>query len=105
MLPYGEARGSGWWETRCARCSATAVTGVVKPCPWCIDNSSASKLHQAELLLRAPEVDPYSAETGRLILGAWKDRMHRGIEAQLITREQANRAWKRACREVRNVAA
>ncbi len=103
-LPYGPRRpelGPSIVDLQCCNCGATwsGITG--EPCTWCIQGLERQQGYQAELLLRPPDVDPDNIEYATRIK-AWIARMKVGIEAGLITRQQAansfHREQKRATR-------
>jgi hypothetical protein len=93
--------GDGFYEVRCACCHASWVDAAFARCPWCEATITNLARWRAEDVLRPPEVEPedrlYDAR-----MRAWADRLAVAVEAKIVTRDEARRAWQR---EVGRVAA
>jgi hypothetical protein len=91
--------GPAIYDLRCQICEATWSGIPGDPCWWCEDALDRQRDHQATLLLTPPDVDPDDARyEGRL--DAWAERMDVGVEARLISRAQADTAWKRTLKRM-----
>lgn len=88
-------------DLKCVRCDATWYGIAGEECAYCINAYMAQLEWQATLLLRAPEVDPDDA-TWHDRMAAWVERLKRGVEAGLITDQQARNA---IAKEQRDLAA
>jgi hypothetical protein len=100
-IPCGLQRpeyGPAIQDLACNACGATWAGIVGEPCHWCQEGLERQQGYQAELLLRPPDVDPADANHDQR-MEAWVERMIVGVDAELITRQQADRAWHRATRK------
>ena len=93
--------GPEYAELRCSLCSATWAGPVFDACPWCADRLDAQRRHQVEVLLH-PELPEVADARHDGAVRAWGERLARGVEAELLTEQQARAAWRR---EVGHVAA
>ncbi len=84
-------------DVRCTTCSATWTGLVGDACGWCQTAHQLGIEHQADILLRGPDVDPADRRHAGSI-AAWSERLARGVEAGIITAEQADRARNRGAR-------
>lgn len=101
-LPCGRRRpeyGPAIQDLQCNNCGATwcGITG--EPCDWCADALERQQEHQAELLLQPPDVERDDVNYD-VRMRAWLGRMKVGVTAQLITKQQAERAFRRTQRMV-----
>lgn len=96
-LPTGPRDDDGFAPCRCARCGATtALYDRVAPftaCRWCVSAFELQLQHQAELVLAPPEIDHDDAGFAKA-LDAWAERLERAVDADVIERWQADRAWR-----------
>ena len=100
-IPCGLQRpeyGPAIQDLACNACGATWAGIAGEPCYWCQEGLERQQGYQAELLLRPPDVDPADANYDQR-MEAWVERMIVGADAELITRQQADRAWRRAIRK------
>jgi hypothetical protein len=96
-----ELDGRGWpgrtdddADLTCSACGAT-WTGVAGDlCRWCVARREHLRVYSAEMLLRPPEVD-VSDDKYEARMRAWAGRMKHAVDAELITRESAQAAWRR----------
>lgn len=93
--PTPEAPRTSEWHLACNACGATWVGIIGEPCSWCEDALERQQGYQIDLLLTPPDVDPDDGNHDNRMEG-WQDRMFIGIEAGLITEQQARTAWDRA---------
>jgi hypothetical protein len=82
---------------RCDQCSAGWVGNPGDPCWWCWRRYQSIVEETTALALTPPDVDP-DDRTYDAVMGAWVDRMAVAIEAGIITREEATRAYERGAR-------
>jgi hypothetical protein len=77
----------------CARCPAQAVRtlGMAALCGDCVERILAP------IRARVADYDP-DDRVYPAVMGAWVDRMAVAIEAGIITREEATRAYERGAR-------
>jgi len=87
----------GWAELRCDRCSASWIGPVDEPCAWCALAHRRVLEHQAEIVLRQPDIDPGDARYSTAMKG-WADRMVTAVRAGIVDRDAVDRAWRRAVR-------
>lgn len=78
-------------DLTCVRCGATWQGHVGESCAYCANQYAAQLEWQARLLLRPPEVDRDDA-TWLTRMGAWIERLKRGVADGLITDAQARHA-------------
>ena len=98
-LPCGRLRpelGAAVEDLQCVACSASWVGLAGDSCAWCRRSSEVLVRHEHNVVLQVPEA------ANEQTLTAWGDRLRRSVDAQIITRAEAEHAWHRA---VRNVAA
>ena len=100
-IPCGLQRpeyGPAIQDLACNACGATWAGIVGDPCTWCQEALERQHGYQAELLLTPPEVDrdDTNYETR---MEAWVERMIVGVDAELITQQQAENVWARATRK------
>ena len=98
MIQVGKLRpdwGPAFCDVQCIACGATAVGIVGEACWWCQRSHEIMCQHQAELVMRAPEVDPADARYDTA-MKAWAQRVANAVKAGVITRDQANAVWRRA---------
>lgn len=79
----------------CGECGATWHGYAEDECDWCAAAEERQRRWQAEMVLTAPDVDPEDIAFDGATRG-WADRLAVAVEAELITREQAERAWRRS---------
>ena len=96
--PIPGAPHTGEWHLACNACAATWVGLPGEPCDWCQEALERQQGYQADLLLQPPDVDRDDANY-ETRMEAWVERMIVGVEADLITQQQADRAWHRATRK------
>jgi hypothetical protein len=94
-LPDGTAEHD---RLRCVRCAATWHGATGETCWWCQRTDEAQRHHQAELILRAPEVDR-ADENWLPRMGAWVERLKRAVRDGIITDAQARAAVRKEDRE------
>jgi len=75
-------------DLRCVACGAGWAGLAGDPCEWCKRHREVLIDHEHDLVLQVPEVAD--------------DRLRRAVDVGIIERREAERAWRRA---VRNVAA
>jgi len=51
------------------------------------------------MLLRRPEIDPDHGEADTVMM-AWGERLQRAVTAGVLSRHEAERAWRRAVHHV-----
>lgn len=101
-MPCGQYRpelGPAIRDLECNVCGAGWAGIVGDPCGWCQRGREIQLDHQADLLLRAPDVDP-DDDLYRSRMKGWADRMIIGVTAGLITARQAETAWTRNVKAV-----
>jgi hypothetical protein len=79
--------GAGSWSTN----------GEPEWCWYCHRSYLRLIDDQIDTLLTPPDIDP-AAQGHDTVMGAWFDRLLRGVANELITREQASAAWARSRR-------
>lgn len=77
--------GAAWWPHE----------GFPDECKWCTEALENQRRWQAELVLTPPDIDPQDATFDGVMQG-WAERLAVAVEAELITRHQAETAWGRA---------
>lgn len=87
--------GHGWADLTCDTCGATWVGPVGEACGWCDMAEERQRQWQAEVLLSTELPDPEASNFADAARG-WGRRLKRAIDAELITTEQAQRAWQRS---------
>ena len=92
---YRPEYGPGVADLECGACGATWVGVVGDPCTWCEDRAENQRRWQAELVLQAPLHDRDDPRR-RAALEAWAQRLATAVQAGIIDRHEADRAWKRA---------
>jgi len=92
--PLATDYGPGWADLRCDQCGATWTGRINTACPWCDERIKWQWEEQRQLVLTLPELDP-DDRTYDAVMGAWLDRMTIAVEAGIIDREEARRAWDR----------
>lgn len=100
-MPAGPKRpeyGPGHYDLACQICEATWVGVPGDPCWWCETAAQRQIDHQIDLLLKVPDVDPDDANYDNRMRG-WVARMKVGVEAGLITKQQAESAFRRTQRK------
>ena len=78
-------------ELECTTCQAQWVGPLGDPCEWCKQHRQAMIDGQAQRLLRPPDLDAHN-ETAR---AAWLARLIVGIDAGVITKDDARLAYNR----------
>ena len=97
-LPDGLQRpeyGPGIEDLACCRCGASWAGICGDACGWCQRSFEIQREHQAELVVRAPSVDPEDMTVDARFEG-WRRRLAVAVEADLITSTKAESAWRRA---------
>jgi hypothetical protein len=84
--------GPGYGDLACVACGATWTGVIGEPCWWCETMRAAMLKHQAELVLRPPDIDPTDKRYNETMT-AWADRMVRACRAGIITRDEGQRVW------------
>ncbi len=86
--------GRGMADLACTTCDATWVGIPGEPCTWCADALEHMQQWQTEILLTPDLPDP---DDGRYTaaVGAWAQRLGRGVSAALVTTQQAIGAIQR----------
>lgn len=88
----GDMRGP---DLLCDRCGATWHGLHGEPCWWCQRHRELIEDHQRAILLACPEVDPADVlYTARM--SAWAGRLRRAVEIGLLTRPEAEAAYRKA---------
>jgi len=82
--------GPGNYGLECDQCGATWTGEPERQCAYCLRSYEVMVDHQTELLLRPPEDVTDEALT------AWGHRLRGGVEAGIITRREAEAAWRMA---------
>lgn len=77
-----------------ASCNSTWYGPRNEPCSACATALEGMQRHQAELVLQ-PELPDRDNARYDAALRAWGERLARGVEAELITEQQALSAWRR----------
>lgn len=86
--------GPGFADLRCDQCNATWVGRIGEPCTWCA-NAHRSLLEQhVRILLTPPAVDPDDITRPARVI-TWAQRMAQAVKAGIITRQQAEAAYRR----------
>jgi hypothetical protein len=91
-------------ELACDQCAAEWVGIPGAACWWCWDRNEKLIGWHIEAVLTPPDYDP-DDRSYDAVMGAWVDRMAIAIEAGLITREEATRAYERRARRDHEPAA
>lgn len=88
--------GPGMADLRCTdeSCLATWVGRHGDPCGWCERRLELLREGQAKLLLNPVLPDGDDARHDGAVK-AWGERLARGVEAELISEQQALTAWRR----------
>lgn len=86
--------GDNWAELTCDQCGAGWVGPIDEPCSYCWLTLERMRAWQAEIVLTAPDVDINDRRYADTVT-AWGQRLHRAVDAQLITRAQARRTYER----------
>jgi hypothetical protein len=87
--------GPEWADLKCDECGATWTGPIGEICPWCIEAEERQRKWQAELVLKAPEVDLDDiAYEG--VMRAWRQRLKVAAGADIITERKAREVWERA---------
>lgn len=86
--------GDEWADLQCDQCAATWTAPIGAVCPWCLDAEQRQRQWQAELVLKAPEVDR-DDRTRPGVITAWGQRLANAVKAGLVTEQQARTAWER----------
>lgn len=81
-------------DLRCTTCSATWTGRLGELCWWCQRSNEIQREHQAELVLRPPDIDPDDARYDNTMT-AWAQRLAVAVRAGLVTEQQARRVWDR----------
>ena len=81
-------------DLRCVACGAGWAGLAGDPCEWCRRSREVLIDHEHDLVLQVPEVADESSLT------VWGDRLRRAVDAGIIERREAERAWRRAVRHV-----
>jgi hypothetical protein len=89
--------GFSYAELKCNMCGATWVGPLHERCSWCEDALDHMRAWQAEILLR-PELPDRDDQRYDDAIQAWCGRLGRGIQAELITEQQAALAVQREAR-------
>ena len=101
-LPAGRQRpdlGPSVEELRCIACGATWCGLAGDRCAFCRRSAEHLAAHTRAMLLAVPEVaDGANADD---VLRAWGARLRRGVDAGVVTRDEAERTWKRAVSHAR----
>lgn len=101
-LPAGIYRpelGPAIRDLECNVCGAGWAGIIGEPCWWCQRGREIQLEHQADLLLKRPDVHPDDVTYGAR-MDAWAERLVRGVEAGIITERQALHAGRSADRTV-----
>lgn len=96
-LPCGALRpehGPAVEDLRCVACGATWVGLAGEPCTWCQRSRDVLVAHEHDMVLRVPE------QANERTLTTWGERLRRAVDTQIITRAEAERAWRRAVHHV-----
>ena len=96
-LPAGRVRadlGPSVEELRCIACGATWCGLAGDRCDWCRRGAVHLAAHTRAMLLAVPDVPDGGAADD--VFRAWGGRLRRGVDAGVITRPEAERAWRRA---------
>lgn len=94
-LPCGAHRpefGPVVQDLRCCSCGAGWVGLAGESCVWCARSRQVLIAHEHDTLLRPPESDDE-----RVVL-AWGERLRRAVDVGILTKQEAERAWRRAVR-------
>jgi hypothetical protein len=84
-------------ELACDQCGAEWVGIPGAACWWCWDRNEKTIAWQAQAVLTPPDYDPDDRNYTN-VMGAWIDRMAIAVEAGIIAREEATRAYQRGVR-------
>lgn len=93
-LPIGPINNDGEAPLQCVACDATWTGPTFTDCPWCLEAAARQRRQQAELVLKPPDIDTNDASYQAALL-AWIDRLVTAVKADIITRQQAERALRR----------
>ena len=92
-LPCGQVRpdlGPALEDLRCVACGAGWVGVAGESCAWCERSKAVLTAHQHDLALQPPEVLTESTLT------AWGEQLRLAVAAEVVTRAEAERVWRRA---------
>lgn len=101
MRPVGVLRpdhGPGYAECQCSLCGATAVAIISESCAWCERSLDRQIGWQRDILLN-PQLPDQHDETWSGSMRGWAERLANAVKAEIITADEARRAWKRRFRE------
>ena len=96
-LPRGLERpeyGPGNADLTCVACGASWVAVPGDPCPFCGRSRELLAEHQRSLLIRPPDIDA-KHQSYDTVMMAWGERLKRAVDAGVLTRTQAQAAWRR----------
>lgn len=97
-------RGDGMYEVRCSACSASWVGPAFGRCAWCQAWLEQAQEVAAQRVLRPPVIDPDAADY-EPTMRRWADKLGRAVEAGLVDRGEALRAWRSGVGRGRGAAA
>lgn len=89
--------GPDMWQLVCDQCGAGWVGPAGEACYWCERSLTLLQELQARLVIQAPSVDVDDARYVP-VMNDWRHRLQRAVTTELITRQQAERAWTSAAR-------
>ena len=94
-IQEGAARpdhGPDQYDVICPVCDATWTGALGDPCAWCARREAQIVEEQRQILLSGPGEIAGDVE---LAFEAWRQRLLRGNEAGLLTRDEVRAAWRR----------
>jgi len=92
--------GAGWAHLACDQCGATWVGKIGAACSWCQDRYQRLLDEQAQTVLTPPDVDHDDINYPAAIV-AWAERLNRAVIAEIVSVEEASRAYRKAVRDER----
>jgi hypothetical protein len=96
-LPITPIDDEGFAILECSACRATWAGAPFTDCSWCIEAAARQRQWQAELVLQPPGIIGGMANREYPgVMSGWADRLANAVKAGLISRQQAERAWRRA---------
>lgn len=85
--------GDGYADLRCCGCSATWVGISGESCWWCARSHAVLCEHQAELVLRPPDISRDDARFDTA-MKAWAHRLANAVKAGVVDEKRAVALWQ-----------
>lgn len=82
-------------DLECNSCGAGWTGPVGEGCWYCERMRTVMTLHQADVLMKAPDIDPDDDRYESDML-AWGERLRRAVDVGIIDKSKAAAVWRRA---------